>query len=176
MPGTTTSPSRSLREASPEAFARAEIVDSAWVGFAGDVPQAALDIIDTFRSSHSGVRVECAPIWASPRWSSKVRFKPSTPQCSRRLKCATATSFDFATGQITTTVVLESTAYLDDLRTVAAANLTNATRADIVNSITTSVVRSEHQVLGVYESNTEHEGLVTNSSGRWDSYPAVWDS
>ena len=61
---------------------------------------------------------------------------------------------------------------------VWGANSINATRADIVNSITTSVVRSEHQVLGVYESNTEHqEGLVTNSSGsvgllsgrRWDS-------
>ena len=161
-----------IREASPEAFARAEIVDGdhAWVGFAGDVPQAALDIIDTFRSSHSGVRVEVRTDlgFTEVELQSAIQAVHSAVFEAPEVRDA-ATSFDFATGQITTTVVLESTAsgsVLDDLRTVAAANLTNATRADIVNSITTSVVRSEHQVLGVYESNTEHqEGLVTNSSG-----------
>ena len=161
-----------IREASPEAFARAEIVDAgrAWVGFAGDVPQAALDIIDTFRSSHSGVRVEVRTDmgFTEVELQSAIQAVNSAVFEAPEVRDA-ATSFDFATGQITTTVVLESTAsgsVLDDLRTVAAANLTNATRADIVNSITTSVVRSEHQVLGVYESNTEHqEGLVTNSSG-----------
>ncbi len=161
-----------IREASPEAFARAEIVDAgrAWVGFAGDVPQAALDIIDTFRSSHSGVRVEVRTDmgFTEVELQSAIQAVHSAVFEAPEVRDA-ATSFDFATGQITTTVVLESTAsgsVLDDLRTVAAANLTNATRADIVNSITTSVVRSEHQVLGVYESNTEHqEGLVTNSSG-----------
>ena len=161
-----------IREASPEAFARAEIVDGdrAWVGFAGDVPQAALDIIDTFRSSHSGVRVEVRTDlgFTEVELQSAIQAVHSAVFEAPEVRDA-ATSFDFATGQITTTVVLESTAsgsVLDDLRTVAAANLTNATRADIVNSITTSVVRSEHQVLGVYESNTEYqEGLVTNSSG-----------
>ena len=161
-----------IREASPEAFARAEIVDGdrAWVGFAGDVPQAALDIIDTFRSSHSGVRVEVRTDlgFTEVELQSAIQAVHSAVFEAPEVRDA-ATSFDFATGQITTTVVLESTAsgsVLDDLRTVAAANLTNATRADIVNSITTYVVRSEHQVLGVYESNTEHqEGLVTNSSG-----------
>ena len=161
-----------IREASPEAFARAEIVDAgrAWVGFAGDVPQAALDIIDTFRSSHSGVRVEVRTDlgFTEVELQSAIQAVHSAVFEAPEVRDA-ATSFDFATGQITTTVVLESTAsgsVLDDLRTVAAANLTDATRADIVNSITTSVVRSEHQVLGVYESNTEHqEGLVTNSSG-----------
>ena len=161
-----------IREASPEAFARAEIVDGdrAWVGFAGDVPQAALDIIDTFRSSHSGVRVEVRTDlgFTEVELQSAIQAVHSAVFEAPEVRDAD-TSFDFATGQITTTVVLESTAsgsVLDDLRTVAAANLTNATRADIVNSITTYVVRSEHQVLGVYESNTEHqEGLVTNSSG-----------
>lgn len=49
-----------IQEAAPEAFAKAEIVDAgrAWVGFAAGAPQAALDIIDAFTSSHSGVSVE----------------------------------------------------------------------------------------------------------------------
>ena len=161
-----------IREASPEAFARAEIVDGdrAWVGFAGDVPQAALDIIDTFRSSHSGVRVEVRTDlgFTEVELQSAIQAVHSAVFEAPEVRDA-ATSFDFATGQITTTVVLESTAsgsVIDDLRTVAAAKLTDATRADIVNSITTSVVRSDQQVLGGYDSNTEHqEGLVTNSSG-----------
>ena len=161
-----------IREASPEAFARAEIVDGdhAWVGFAGDVPQAALDIIDTFRSSHSGVRVEVRTDlgFTEVELQSAIQAVHSAVFEAPEVRDA-ATSFDFATGQIRTTVVLESTAsdsVIDDLRTVAAAKLTDATRADIVNSITTSVVRSDQQVLGGYDSNTEHqEGLVTNSSG-----------
>ena len=62
-----------------------------------------------------------------------------------------STSFDFGAGQIRTTVILESTAsdsVLDDLRAVAVKNLIDATRADILNSMTTSVVRSNREVIG----------------------------
>jgi hypothetical protein len=80
-------------------------------------------------------------------------------------------SFDYATGQITTTVVLEDTAsdsVLDNLRALAAQKLTDATRADIVNSITTSVSRSTRPVLGGREAYLEHLGgeiLTTCTSG-----------
>ena len=72
-----------------------------------------------------------------------------------------ATSFDFATGQIRTIVVLESTAsdsVLDDLQTVASKDLLDATRTDILNSITVSVVRSDREVLGGADSSTENQG------------------
>ena len=161
-----------IREASPEAFARAEIVDRdhAWVGFRGSAPQAALDIIDTFRSSHSGVRVEVRTDlgFTEVELQSAIQAVHSAVFESPEVREA-ATSFDFATGQITTTVILESTAsdsVLDDLRTVAATELIDATRADIINSITTTVVRSNAPVLMSFESSTEHqEDLVTNSSG-----------
>ena len=62
MPGMTTFPGRSrrIREAAPETFAGAEIVDGshAWIAFTGPPPKAALDIIKTFTSSHSGISVE----------------------------------------------------------------------------------------------------------------------
>ena len=161
-----------IEEAVPEAFARAEIVDGdhAWVGFAGGAPQAALDIIDTFTSSHSGVPVEVRTDlgFTAVELRSAIQAVHSAVFEAPEVRDA-ATSFDFATGQITTTVILESTAsgsVLDDLRTVAATKLIDATRADIINSITTTVVRSDAPVLLRLESSTEHqEGLVTNSSG-----------
>ena len=49
-----------IREASPAAFSGAEIVDdsNAWIAFDGKAPQEALDILNTFRSSHSWVSVQ----------------------------------------------------------------------------------------------------------------------
>ena len=71
-----------------------------------------------------------------------------------------ATSYDFETGQITTTVVLESTApssALDDLRVVASEKLIDAAGVDL-DSITTSVIRSNSPVIGSNDSNSEHLG------------------
>ena len=146
-----------IREAAPAAFAGAEIVDAghAWVAFSGPIPQVAQDIIDTFTNGHSGVSVQV-----------RTNLGFSEVELQRGIEAVhyavfeapevrdASTSFDFATGQITTTVVLESApseSALDNLRAIAAANLTDATRADIVNSITTTVVRSDQQVLSGYE-------------------------
>ena len=61
------------------------------------------------------------------------------------------TSFDYATGRITTTVILESAAsdsVLDALRADAMRAIIAATRADFLNSITYAVVRSNRESLG----------------------------
>ena len=49
-----------IRQAVPAAFTGAEIVDGSntWVDFKAGAPQAALDIVTTFRNSHSGVSVQ----------------------------------------------------------------------------------------------------------------------
>ena len=49
-----------IREAAPESFAGAEIVDAtnAWIAFTGNPPKAALDIVDEFTRKHSGISVE----------------------------------------------------------------------------------------------------------------------
>ena len=148
----------------PAAFAGAEIVDAghAWIAFEGRAPEAARDMIDTFSSNHSGVSVEVRAALGFTevelqRAIEAVHFAvleaPEVRDAS--------TWFDYATGQIRTNVVLESTAsdsVLDDLGAIAAKNLIDATRADIINSITTSVVRSNSPVTGGNESNTEHLG------------------
>ena len=149
-----------IREASPAAYARAEIVDAghAWIAFSGRPPDAALEIIDTFSRSHPGVSVEVRADWGF----SAVELQRAIPAVHYAVLKAPGvrdalTSFDSTTGQITTSVVLESTApdsVLDDLRAVAAQSLTDATRPDILNSITTSVVRSNAQVLSRDESST----------------------
>ncbi len=57
---------------------------------------------------------------------------------------------------------------LDELRAVAEQSLIDATRENILDSITISVVRSTRPVIGGVESNTEHLGgeeLSTCTSG-----------
>ena len=95
-----------IREAFPEAFAGAEIVDGnrAWVAFAGQTPEAARAMIDTFGSTQSGISVDASrrsaapkvafrskrePTWDSPRWNSKGRSKQPTSQSWKRLTCLT---------------------------------------------------------------------------------------
>ena len=61
------------------------------------------------------------------------------------------TTFDSATGQIKTVVVLESGvsgSAIEDLRAVAEAKLIEATRADILDSVSVVVVRSRLGALG----------------------------
>jgi hypothetical protein len=153
-----------IREASSEAFAGAEIVDAghAWVAFADRAPEAALDMIDTFSSSHSGVSVEVRADlgFTEVELQRAIEAVHFAVLESPEVRDA-STWFDYATGQITTNVVLENTAtasVLDDLRDIATKNLIDATRADILSSITTSVVRSNSQVIGVNDSSTEHLG------------------
>ena len=151
-----------VREAAPAAFAGAEIVDAdhAWVAFAGQPPKTALDIIDTFTSSYSGVSVEVR----TNQGFTEAELKKAIPAVHYAVLEApevldASTSFDSATGQIRTVVVLDSTAsasVLDDLGAVAVKSLTDATRPDILNSITISVVRSDHPILGGYESSTDN--------------------
>ena len=153
-----------IREAAPATFAGAEIVDgaNAWIAFTGRPTEAALDIVELFRRSHSGVSVEVR----TDLGFSEAELEEAIPAVhyavlrSHGVRDAN-TSFDSATGQIRTMVVLESTAsdsLLDDLRTIATKRLIDVTRPDILDSITISVVRSEGPVLGGDESNTDDGG------------------
>ena len=133
-----------IREAAPGAFAGAEIVDGAhaWIAFTGPPPKAALDIIDIFTSSHSGVSVEvrtgqsvtAAELeTAIPAVHYAVFKTPGVLNAS--------TSFESATSEIVAVVVLESTAsdsVLDDLRAIAEMRLIDVTRPDILDSISIS--------------------------------------
>lgn len=163
-----------IREAAPAAFTGAEIVDgdNAWVGFASSAPQAALDIINSFRDSHSGVSVAVRADQGFTENELKSAIKAVHYAMFETAEVADAiTSFDSATGKITTVVVLAtgaSESVIDNLRAVAATKLTDATRDDIVNSITTSVNRSDQEVLGGEDVGTKHwggEALRTCTSG-----------
>ncbi|MDE2718618.1 MAG: S1 family peptidase [Chloroflexota bacterium] len=153
-----------IREAAPDAFTGAEIVDAsnAWVAFAGEAPQAALDIIGAFRSSHSGVSVEVR----TDKGFTEVELEKAIEAAHFAVFNATevrdtSTTFDYATGEIKAVVVLANStsgSALDDLRAVAETNSANSTRADILNNITISVVRSDHDILGGSDSSTEHLG------------------
>ena len=163
-----------IREAVPAAFTGAEIVDgnNAWVGFASSAPQAALDIINSFSDSHSGVSVAVRTDQGFTENELRAAIKAVHYEVFETANVSDAiTSFDSATGKITTVVVLQtgaSESVIDDLREAAAAKLTDATREDIVNNITTSVNRSGQEVLGGEDVGTMHwggEALSTCTSG-----------
>ena len=146
-----------VREAAPETFAGAEIVDAtnAWIAFTGPPPVAALDIIDTFTSTHSGVSVEVR----TNRGLTAAELEEAVPAVhyavyrSREVIDA-ITSFDPRTAQIKSTVVLKSTApdsVVDDLRAIAEKRLIDVTRPDILDSISISVTRSTVPVLVIKE-------------------------
>lgn len=153
-----------IREASPEAFAGAEIVDAghAWVAFADSAPEAALDWIDVFSSSHKAISVEVR----TGLGFTEVELEKAVPAAHYAVFEApevrdAVTRFDYATGQITTRVVLDnavSATVIDDLQAAGAKGLTDATRADILGSITNSVVRSYSDVLGENDSDDYHYG------------------
>ena len=164
-----------IREAVPGAFTGAEIVDAgnAWVAFAGSAPAAATTIINTFTSSHSGVSVDVR----ADKGFTEVELEKAIKAAhfavlnSPEVSDAATHHFDFATGKIETVVLLDGPAsdtVLNDLKDSAANRITDATRADILNSISNSVALFEGQVLSVNHEDAKHwggEALKTCTSG-----------
>ena len=130
---------------------------NAWIAFNADAPQAARDIIDTFRSSHRGVSVEVR----KNEGITQEELTEAIPIVHYAIYGApevrdAVTSFESETGHITTTVVLESGAsdsVVEDLKAVAEAKLIEGTREDILDSVGVSVIRSELDALGGPEGN-----------------------
>ena len=153
-----------IRESAPEVFAGAEIVDgrNAWVAFVGSPPQSARSLINTFSSNHSGVSVEVRTNagFTEEELDRGIEAVHFAVLAESEVRDA-STSYDYATGQISTSVVLESTASdsaLDSLGTIATTNLTNATRSDILDSLSVTVTQSNHSVLSVPEDSEKHLG------------------
>ena len=154
-----------IREVAPQDFAGAEIVGPrhARIAFAGQPPKAALDILDIFRNSHSGISVEVRTGLgfteeelqrAIPAVHYAVLRSPGVRNAS--------TSFDSSTAQIRTVVALELTAspsVLNDLQAIATQRLIDETSPDITDSITVSVVRSYFGIVGGVDSIAESLGV-----------------
>ncbi|MEX0760927.1 MAG: hypothetical protein WD208_08005 [Dehalococcoidia bacterium] len=153
-----------IRETFPEDFAGAEIVDAnnAWIAFKGSAPDAALEMMRAFTNSHTAVSVDVR----TGMGVSEIEFQRAIEAAhyavfeSSEVRDA-VTSHDYATGKITTLVVMEDTAsdsVLDDLRVVAEQSVIDATRENTLDSIAISLVKSTRPVIGGVESNTEHLG------------------
>jgi streptogrisin C len=143
-----------IREASPEAFTGAEIVDGgrAWIAFAAGAPNRALEIIDTFTKSHATVTIEVRPDVGvtEVELEMAVATVHSSVFEAANVRDAT-TSFDFDTRQITTVVVLDggvADSALDDLRAGATDSLIDSGLGGLLDSIAVTVVRSSLPALG----------------------------
>ena len=151
-----------IREAATTTFAGAEIVDGAhaWIAFTGRPPKAALDIIELFRSSHRGVTIEVR----TDLEFSEAELKEAIPAVHYAVLEASEvedaqTSFDYATGQIKTIVVLESTAsssVVGELQAIAEKRLIELMGRGILDSISIAVIRSESPALGGYDSGSSN--------------------
>lgn len=151
-----------VREASPESFTGAEIVDGggAWVAFAAGAPERALEIIDTFKKSHATVAVDVQTDLGFTEIELEKAIATVHYAIFDTVEVRDAsTSFDFGTRQITTVVALDSgvaDSVLDQLRTGATESLIDSGLAGILDSIDVSVVRSNLPTLGGTDDNTEH--------------------
>ncbi len=164
----------SVREASPEAFTTAEIVDGegAWVAFAAGAPDAAIEIIDAFEKAHGTVGVEVRADFGF----TEVELEKAIATVhyavfeAANVRDAT-TSFDFDTRQITSVVALDSgvaDAALDELRAGAADSLVDSGLGGLLDSIAVTVVRSNLPALGGQVDNNAHiggEAISTCTSG-----------
>ena len=143
-----------IRKAAPTSFAGAEIVgdDRAWVAFTGSAPESAIEIIDEFSRSHSGIHVEIRTGYGF----SEVELREAIPAVHYAVLAMpdvrdATTSFESDTAQITTRVVLDgvdSDSVQAEFMTVATEALIDATRPDILDSISVSVVISKDRDLG----------------------------
>ena len=154
-----------IRKISPDSFTGAEIVDggNAWVAFKASAPQEALNIINTFDDSHDGVSIEVRTNKGFTETELKESIEAAHYAVFGKDEVDDAsTGFDFATGEIQTVVVLKSTAsdtVLDDLRTAATKGITDATGASILNSVSSSVLLSEHETMWEQrDAGNEHRG------------------
>ena len=139
-------------------FAGAEIVDGAhaWIAFTGRPPKAALDIIELFRSSHRGVSVE---VRTDLEFSEAVLREAIPAVHYAVLEAPEAvdanTSFDDATGQIKTIVVLEGAApssAVGELQAIAEMRLVELMGPGILDTISISVVLSGSPVIGGHDN------------------------
>ncbi|MDE2686339.1 MAG: hypothetical protein OXI16_02405 [Chloroflexota bacterium] len=150
-----------IRETAPTSFAGAEIVgdDRAWIAFTGDAPESALEIIDTFTRSYSGIHVEIRTDYGF----SEVELNEAIPAVHYAVLTMpdvrdATTSFDPDTAQITMSVTLEgvdSDSVQAELMTVATSALIDATRPDILDSISVSVRISNGETLGSYDKSVK---------------------
>ena len=162
-----------IREAFPEAFTGAEIVDAdhAWIGFAARAPESAREVIDAFGKTH-GVAVDVrSNLGFNERDLMKAIEAAHFSVLATHGVSDALTTYDFAAGQILITVVLDDAvpdSIVDDLRLIAASSLSDATGAGMLDYITVSVARSITPVVGGNESSSEHlggEALSTCTSG-----------
>ncbi len=146
-----------ISEAAPETFAGAEIVDgtNAWIAFTGDPPKEALDIIEIFTGSHSGVAVEVR----TDKSFTQAEISDAVPAVHYALNYADGVriahaTFNRDTAQIESRVMLESAdteTTLDDLRAIATERLIAVTKPDILDSISLSIVLVDRQPYGVVD-------------------------
>lgn len=152
------------RDASPETFADAKIVDSghAWVSFTGDAPrEEALDAVRGFIAAHPDVSVEVRP---SARFSEADKEKAVSAAHYAVLGAdevvSATTSLDTDRKVIAVLVVGDGgiEQRLDHLRAIAVDAIAKAGAEHVLDTVEVTVEVSKESVTGGVDSNTEHIG------------------
>lgn len=152
-----------IREAFPQAFTGAEIMDSenAWVAFADRAPEGARDIIQKFVSNH-GITVDTRTGIGFTELELQGAIEEVHLAVLERDEVSDAwTSFDFQTSQIKTLVVLSNTvsdSFLNDLTVELTEELASTASPGLLNGVSVTVDRSSQKVIGGADSNTQHRG------------------
>jgi hypothetical protein len=163
-----------IREAAPEAFTGAQIVDGegAWVAFAASAPDEAERIVEAFEKAHAAVTVEFRPDFGFTEVDLEIAIEAVHYAVFEAANVRdVTTSFDFDTRQITTVVAVEggmTDAALDELRAAATDGLVDAGLGRILDSIAVTIVQSNLPALGGSDDNNAHiggEGITGCTTG-----------
>ncbi len=163
-----------IREAAPEAFTGAQVVDGegAWVAFAASAPDEAVRIVEAFEKAHSAVAVDVRHDFGFTEVDLEIAIEAVHYAVLEAANVRdVTTSFDFDTRQITTVVAVGggmTDAALDELRAAATDALVDAGLARILDSIAVRVVQSNLPALGGSDDNNAHiggEGITTCTTG-----------
>ncbi len=152
-----------VREKHPEALAGAEIVGArgAWVGFAADAPDAALEIIMAFEKAHPAVAVQVRPGFgfSEIELGRAIATVHYAELAIPGVRDAT-TTFDYEIRQITTAVAFSGAAHpgTAEIRRVAIDRLVETGLGKLLDSISVNAVETNMPVLSGLHSNTEHLG------------------
>ncbi len=166
-----------IRKSFPEDFAGAEIVDAnnAWIAFKNGTPEASAEMVDSFVDAYPRILVDVRSDMGFSEIELRSAIEVAHYTVIERSEVRDAvTSHDYATGVITTSVMLQDSvpvSMLNNLLAEVELNLASAVGVNILNDMIVSVVQSASPVLSGNHSRTEHLGgediICTTGFGVW---------
>ena len=153
-----------LREKVPDAFTGAKIVDAgtAWVAFAGEVPNEATQVLDEFSTYFGHIEVQVWPDYGFTELELEKAIEAAHFAVYEHEGVANAnTSYDFETGQMSVLAVFDAAAKEltpDKLQYRAQSAIEKTAGNHVLQLIEVRIVQSSVEQINTDDSSSYHYG------------------